>query len=67
MLLVNYMYKETQVCEVFLIFSEYETCIPSISTLQLKNGKVVMMSELKIGDQVKTSKSKKKIFYLYFV
>ena len=41
--------------------SEQNACFPSISTLQLKNGKVVKMSELQIGDQVKTGNRKKTV------
>ena len=55
------MYKGTQIQEAFCFFSESNSCFPSISTLKLKNGKVVKMSELQIGDQVKTGNRKKTV------
>ena len=32
-------------------------CFPAISTVQLENGNLVTMSELQIGDRVKTGKT----------
>ena len=45
-------------CNNFTFTLDHD-CFPSISTLQLKNGEVVKMSELQIGDQVKTGDRKK--------
>ena len=37
-------------------FSESSGCFPSMTKIVLENGKSVIMSELKIGDKVKTGK-----------
>ena len=52
------MYKGTDTRSI-LYFSGTKACFPSISTLKLKNGELVKMSELQIGHQVKTGNRKK--------
>ena len=40
----------------YLLIESSTSCFPAIATVQLENGNLVTMSELQIGDRVKTGK-----------
>ena len=41
---------------MFVLFLHTGSCFPSLAKVMLRNGKSIRISELKVGDQVRTGK-----------